>query len=180
MKLYVGNATRQILDLTCRIPDVVSIYRQKIPVGCQVLVASGQLNTPQIDAVIDQLAVYGLVRIDEIDRTKPFIGMCYSVDKPIPNKRLILAMDHNIGVLTERGKTMRKEAAVVTSLAIEKQLREEGLGNLDSLDVSVVEEARKGGPDNPAPIAEGVIVSRSVEAAKVARSKSDKRAARAH
>ena len=164
MKLFIGNATRQILDLTCRIPEIASIYRQKIPVGCQVIVAGGQLNGPQIDAVIAQLGVYGLVKIDELDRTRPFIGMCYSLDKPIPNKRLILAMDHNIGVLTERGKTMRKESAVVTSLAIEKQLKEEGLGALDSLDMSIVEEEKKGGPDNPAPIAEGVLVSRNSDA----------------
>jgi len=159
MKLYVANAAKQVIDLTCRIPGLGSLYRQTIPIGCQIVVG-GDLDLTQVNEVVRQLSGYGLTKYDELDRAKPFVGLCYAVDRPVPNKRILFAMEHNAKVLVERGKEMRAQAAVATNNAIERTLVEEGLGNIEALDVTVVEEENRHGPSNPEPIAEGVLVTK--------------------
>lgn len=162
MKLYVANATKQVIDLTCRIPELGSLYRKMIPIGCQIAVG-GDLNIEQVESVVGQLSVYGLTEVSALDRAKPFVGLCYSVDKPVPNKRLLIALDHNDKVLVERGKRMRAEAAVSTNNAIEKSLKEADLGTLGELDVTIVEQENRHGPSNPNPVAEGILVSKNVD-----------------
>lgn len=158
MQLYIGNATRQIVEFVYRLPETPGARNQSVPIGGQVRV-SGDLSRVQIDAIIDQHAKYGLVHVDAIDRTKPFIGLCYSVDRPISSDKLGRAMNHNMEVLTNLGKQFRQEAAVAENNRIEQHIAEEKMPiNLKDFEVSIVEESRK---DSPAPqFAEGIRVSK--------------------
>lgn len=152
MKLYVANCTNQVQDFIYRLPETASSRQQRIEIGGQIQI-SGTLSKMDIDAVIEQHTKYGMVSVDEIDRTRQFIGICYSVDKPVDLKYVARAFDINKYVLDERGKTIRQEAAIAVSNSVEEQ----GAG-LTALDMSVVEEQT---PKNPDPkIAEGVRVSR--------------------
>lgn len=158
-KLYVANCTQQNQDFVYRVPDAVnSVRRQPIPIGGQILI-SGDLDEAAVNYIVSQHARYGLVRVDEIDRTKPFIGMCYDVDRPIPAKRIMIALEHNQDVLVGLGKKIREESAVALNNLVENNLQNSGLpGNVTNVEISAVEQETA---RNPSPsFAEGVRVRR--------------------
>jgi hypothetical protein len=136
--MYIANCTQQVQDFIYRLPETPGPRSQRIDIGSQVQI-SGDLSTPDIDAIVRQHATYGLVSVDEVDRTKPFVGLCYSVDKPVPVAKIKSAIAHNYDVMVERGKELRKEAAVAT----ESSLVERGAGPA-ALEMSVVEETKDG------------------------------------
>lgn len=155
MQLYVANCTKQDHDFTYRIPEEAGVKKQKIPAGTQIPVFAKGLNKMQIDSVVEHHAKYGLVSFDEIDRTRPFVGLCYAVDRPIPINSILKAMEHNDGVLTKLGQQIRKDAAVATNAAIVDGTD----ANLRSLEMSVVEEeSPNGAPEGRKLLAEGVRV----------------------
>jgi hypothetical protein len=160
MKMYVGNCTQQLQDFVYRVPEQTSPRRQTIGIGEQILV-SGDLSQRDLDYILEQHGKYGLIRVDEIDRTRPFIGMCWS-DKPIPDKRMMYAIEHNADVLVDRGRTIRTEAALAVSSYAENQHAQSGLpGSIRQVETQAVEQATAKNP-NPT-FAEGVRVSRAAD-----------------
>lgn len=164
MKLYIGNATRQLQDFTYRLPEVPGVRNQMILIGGQIAI-SGDLNKRQIDAIIDQHEPYGLVAIEDIDRTRPFVGLCYSVDREIVPGAIEKLMRHNTGVLVERGKSLRVAAAVVEENRISNQLSDNDMRPLRNFEMSVVEENPQPSADGTEPVAEGFRIKREAEAA---------------
>ena len=159
MRLYVANATKQNFDFMYRLPEVTGIRMQTIPIGGQVQI-TGELTTPQVDSIIAQHTKYGMVAVDEIDRSRNFTGLCYSIDKPVPVAKIMTAVRLNTNVLQERGRRMRQEAAVAENNRIEQTLIENDIpGTLNKLEVSVVEE--KDRTDGEPMVAEGVRVTRN-------------------
>lgn len=160
MKMFVANTTRQVVDFNYRLPENNGMRAQKIPVGQQIQL-TGDLTTPQIDAVVKHWGRYGLVEVREIDRTKPFIGVCYSIDTPVPVSAIQRALSHNQQVLVDRGRETRKAAAIAESQTLNQSLEDNNLpADLRNLEMSVVEEnpAPRGDGEEPA-INEGVRVS---------------------
>lgn len=162
MKLYIANTTRQNVDFYYRVPEIPGAPRmQKISIGGQILV-SGDLNTPQIEAILSQHAPYGIVSADELDRVKGYVGLCFSIDKPVPAHKIERAMNENISILVRRGQQTRRESAVATSALIETELSEKSRPEiLKNFEASIVEENPevRGTEAGPA-IAEGVRVNR--------------------
>ena len=145
MQLFVANTTKQIQAFACAVPEMTGIKIAMIPIGQQIPVF-GDLNRPQIDAIIEQHRRYGMVSADEVDRTKPFIGMCYSEGKKIPLGKLMHAFDHNREVLEARGAELRKLAAIQVSNQIEGELgRVVQDPTLKAFDVTLTEEDSKEG-----------------------------------
>jgi|SRR5580765_1190204 len=142
MRLYIGNCTQQIVELPYRVIESAGVRFQKIGIGQQTPI-SGDLNQPQVDYIIEQLSKYGLMEFSEVKSTRGHVGLVYSVDKPIPSITLEYGMRQNKNVLINKGKETRKLAAVAINNAIETNLAENELANLDKLEVSIVEE------DNP-------------------------------
>ena len=138
MKLYVANTTQQVQDFQYRMPDSLKIYKQTIAIGGQIQVP-GDISTADIDFIVEQHAIYGMVDVKDIDRTKPYIGLCYSVDKHVNVERVKYALIHNNEVLVERGREIRKEAAVSVNNIIEEKT-----GGANSLEMSVEEIETKG------------------------------------
>lgn len=159
MKLFIANATRQNYDFVYRVPEVVGLRSQFIPMGGQIEV-SGDLNQPQIDDIIKQYEKYGLVPIDEVGRVRRFSGLCYSVGKQIRPDAIERLMRHNNQALVERGRKIREETAVAQNNALENMIEESGRPEtLSRFEMSVVEE----NPDEreeSEPIAEGIRVTR--------------------
>lgn len=162
MKLYIANATKQRIDFMYRVPEQAGVRNQPIDIGSQILISGSELmNTKQVDSIIDQHRPYGLVNVDEVDRTKGFAGMFYSVNDPISGVKIMRAVQHNTAVLQERGKQIRKEAAIVGNQLLENSMSEQEIpGNLKATEFSVVEENHDDRDENPA-LAEGVRVTRS-------------------
>ncbi|MBV8060474.1 MAG: hypothetical protein JO253_02970 [Alphaproteobacteria bacterium] len=143
-KLYVANCTKQDHHFLFRVPEInrESPFHMKIGVGkCEQIYKED--STDVLDAIIRQHTDYGLVRVDEVDRTKEFIGMCYQIDKPINVDAIVRAINHNDEVLAQRGVELRKETAVAISEQAAREAREVG-GALTSMEVSIEEVVENG------------------------------------
>jgi hypothetical protein len=165
-ELYIGNVSKQIYQFCYRSPERPGVIVQTIPIGGQIRISpNGQhvnLSTPEIDAILEQHKVYGLVSIDDIDRMRgPFDGICYSIGKQISVEKLRRAMVKKDDSLKDFGKTMRQEAA----LAVNSQIEEQIGSPLRQLEMSFQEEEPKGGyTDDTDHVAEGVRVTREAVA----------------
>lgn len=163
MHLYIANGTNQVQDFIYRLPETTSPRQQMIPIGGQIKIA-GDLNKPQIDAIVEQHAIYGLVAAEDIDLTvdsagkRTMVNLCYSVGKEVNIAKIIRMIENNKGVQTERGKQHRIEAAVALNTALEDQMP--GQSALNKLDISVVEERRDQTDESPV-ISEGISVTRT-------------------
>ena len=161
MKLFIANASKQHHSFIWRLPGMPGVRNQTIPIGGQIQV-SGVETKVEIDCILDQHRQYGLLSVQEIEREHTsFHGLCYSVDAPVSIPKLQLAMERNIQALTAQGKKNREEAAIFVNNEIENGLQESGTeAGLKNLEMSVVEEEKRGGDEAPR-IAEGVRITRA-------------------
>lgn len=139
MKLYVANTTKQDHDFVYRILESTRLHQQPVPSGQQVQIYKDD-TSDVINAIVAQHERYGLVKVDEIDRTKPFIGLCYSVDKPIPVSKIMYVAEHNDDVLAEQGQKGRMDSVA----ALGENLNRATEGKLNALEVEVVESRKPG------------------------------------
>lgn len=164
MKLYIGNATKQHQDFVYNVPipgtDRFRAIGQRIEIGQQVQI-SGDLSRARVDDIIQQHARYGLVAVTEIEYVNDFVGLCYSVDTPIRADKMHRLMLHNVGVLAERGREIRKESSIASNDHLESTLNESGHpANLKFSEISIVEEDADRRNNNDSPMAEGYRVQR--------------------
>lgn len=144
MKVFVANTTRQVQDFVWRSIGGRAPHRMRIDVGQQVQLP-GEWNTEDVAYLEDQHRRYGLVPVDEIDRTRDFIGICFSVDKPISVEKIRRALTTNQQVLEERGRTLRQHAAVAVAAQVQADHPDAGL---TALEMTIQEERKDGGtPD---------------------------------
>jgi hypothetical protein len=144
-KMYIANCTNQVQDFQYRLPESNKIYKQPISIGDQIRL-SGDLSTPDIEAIISQHQIYGLVPVSEIDRSKDFVGLCWQLDRPIDVEKVKRALAVNMRVLDARGKEIRKEAAVAVSNSVEAELSNTP-DRLKALEFSIEEQPNKDGRD---------------------------------
>jgi hypothetical protein len=135
MKMFIANCTKQVVSFIYRLPEVSASRQQQIEIGGQIQI-SGDLTKIEVDAIIEQHTKYGLVAADELDRSKPFIGLCYSIDKPVRVGKVEQAIEHNDKVLEQRGAQTRKESA----LAVASQVEQNSPGGLTALEMTVEQE----------------------------------------
>jgi len=142
--LYVANASKQRHDFIYRIPEETAVRRQQIAPGGQITVYQPNASPDVLHKIIDQHKVYGLIDVAEIDRRKPFVGLCYSFDKPIKVEKIMYADEHNAGVLTEVSQEARKLSAAALHEAINRVT--EGAAKLDALELEVIEQNKPSDP----------------------------------
>ena len=141
--LYIGNATRQMLDFQYRTGRNAPVRAQPIPPGAQVKI-SGDLSAAQIAYIVDKHAKYGVVNAEEIGE-KGFHGTCYSVGKPITGQRLALLMDRNLDALIVQGREIREQSAVAQNNMLEQALAENGRPErMTELEVTIQQENEDG------------------------------------
>lgn len=165
MKMFVANMTKQNCNLYYRLPEVAAPRMQTIPIGGQIQI-SGELSQSDIDYVVQQKAKYGMVAANEIDRSKPFVGLCYSVGSPVRPAAIEKGIHHNVEVLVRRGHETRRDTAITINNRIEDDLDENRdlHTTLKGLDVSVQEVVpRTGITDDHAQLNEGFRVERDRE-----------------
>lgn len=157
-KLYIANCTQQQIKFMYRIPEDPRPYPQffYIRAGAQERLPF-ELSTPAIEAIVAAHAPYGLVRADEVDRTRPFIGMCYAVDKPVVLDKIRRALQHNQQVLNERGQEIRQAAAIAVNNVVEQQT-----ATLSELELTIEEEDPDQHQLEGDPVHEVIRVSRDV------------------
>lgn len=150
--LYVANTTKQFHDFVYRVPGSSERVRvQKIPPGEQVRIHEKDAPPQEIDGIIKQHSRYGMLPVAEIDRRRPYIGLAYSIDKPINVEKLLVGLSVNEDAAVARAKQARAEAAAATSVAIQ----EDDGPKLESMGIEVIREGK-----DIEPFAEGVEVNR--------------------
>lgn len=142
MKMFIANCTKQPWEVWFRIPGTRDARTQAIGVLGQEQI-SGDLMPEEVDAIVEQLSIYGMVHVNEVDRAKPFVGLCYSLDKPISVSKIGHTLEHNQEIMERRGEETRKAAAIKTSDFLDHQLRDQDLPNLKMLEMTIEEKAPK-------------------------------------
>jgi hypothetical protein len=163
MKMFVANATKQVVNFMYRVPETLSLRSQDIAIGSQVQL-SGDLDQAAIDYVIEQHARYGMVAADEVNRAREFTGLCYSIDKPVKMEKIETLIYHNVDKLVEFGKQMRQEAALSAGGTLDQALDDadapsDAIPKVRNFEMSVVEENHDDRDERPA-VAEGIRVTR--------------------
>lgn len=172
-RLYVANCTRRrhifayrIPDDENRLPQRDAAYMQPIEPGGQVQIGGNrrEFSTPQINAIVEQQSIYGLIYVSDIGNTTDICDSCYSIDKPVSLEQIQRLITRNDQFLAVKGTRIREAAALAAHASIEQTLREQAIpGNVNSLEMSVDEEERGSRPDDIKPVAEGVQVTPFVQ-----------------
>lgn len=163
-QLYIGNISKQIHQFAYRSLERPGVVTQTIPIGGQILVAptgtNTDLSTPEIDYIVKQHTMYGMVLVEDIDGIRsPFSGLVYCIGKPISAEKLRRAMIKKEEAMEALGKKMRQEAALAVNSQIEEQIGRP----LRQLEMSFEEEEPRGGfTDDIDHVAEGVRVTRDM------------------
>lgn len=145
MKMYVANPTHQDHEFTYRMIEGRSVIRQPIPSGGQIRLTK-EMSSEDIDYVTNHHAKYGLVRVDEVNSTRGYISLLYSIDKPINAVLIMRVHERNKSALDETGKKLRRDAAIATQAQVSKTFKEEGLPDIKAMEFEIVEEERKDAP----------------------------------
>lgn len=132
--LYVANCTKQPNDFVYRAPDEKrTLRRQMIRPGAQEMIYNKDASLGDIECILNQHLKYGLVRVSEIDRHKPFLGLCFDIDKPIKVETYMRAQDHNVDVLQRRSR----DARMLTATALHDAITRAGGAEIGIKDLHV-------------------------------------------
>lgn len=134
--LYVANTTKQAHEFVYRVPEDHQPKKVVIKAGAQVVVHAPNLPLEVVSAIVEQHERYGLMDVAELDRRKPFIGLCYRFDKPINVEKIMQADEHNFDVLEGVSSDARKVAAAAALNKISGDYS--GGAQVDSVEFEVV------------------------------------------
>jgi len=140
MKLFIANTTKQRQIFAFRKLETGRLIQIPINHGDQMMVLDG--STEEIEAVIQHHQVYGLIDSTKIDQSQVFVGLCYSINKPVSSSVIEKTIRDNDIHLT-RGAHGRRQASVA---ALDGKLREGDTGYSGEMEVSA--EQTKGRDDN--------------------------------
>jgi hypothetical protein len=157
-ELFIANTTKRHHDFDYRIPENPKLIRQSIRAGEQVRIG-GDLRSEDIQAIIDQHIQYGLISANDVKRSADFVGLCYSIGKPVPAANVMTAFEQNDGVLTKRGEEIRKAAAIAFDASVAASIP--GVG--PETTTEIVEDVKRSDPNYDQKVNEVIEVSRSVK-----------------
>ena len=140
MKLFIANTTKQRQIFAYRKLETGRLVQIPIKHGEQMMVLDG--STEEVDSVIQHHQVYGLIDSTKIDQSQAFVGLCYSINKPVSASVIEKTIRDNDIHMT-RGAHNRRQASVA---ALDSSLRESGTGYSGEMEVSA--EQAKGRDDN--------------------------------
>lgn len=141
-KLYIANCTKQRHDFLYRAPEQKHHVKEPIEIGAQIMVWK-DAPREELIGIVEQHEIYGLIPVSDIDRTKHFVGMCYSFDKPIDVNKIMYTVENNDSVLEAGALEARKESAQVISHSLGQIAQDSGNG-LNSVEVEIQEMTRPG------------------------------------
>jgi hypothetical protein len=138
--LYIANTTKQHVHFYYRLPEEPTPRFDEIRVGAQARIG-GDLSHEVIQRIIKQHEPYGLRAEAELPRAKGFVGLCYSIDKPVKLDSLYGTFESNDTALNERAEERREESAAAIAEGIQSTLQASG-GAVSRSEVEVVEDTR--------------------------------------
>lgn len=136
MSLFIANCTKQTHSFIFRVPESQATQKREIPPGGQVQIFDDGVPPAHVDNVIRQHERYGLIDAAAIDRTKAFIGICYSTVKPVTVNRIMSAVENNEQALTNMAGESRRNAVAAMHQSMSDS------GPLNTLEVELVEDKK--------------------------------------
>ena len=130
MKLYVANTTKQNHKFTFRLPEMKYNKIVEIKAGSQMMVHDG--STDELESIISHHAIYGLKEAKKLDQQQEYVGLCYSIDKPVTYGNIENAIRDNDEKLTKSAHE-RRQAALA---GIDQALKNQNIGYEGSLEIS--------------------------------------------
>jgi hypothetical protein len=144
-KLFVANTSKQHHDFAYRLAEDKNIRIETIRIGSQVCVGGDSLTHEMIAKIIEQHAPYGLRDAKTLSGVKDFVGLCYSIDKPVPMDNMLVLFEKNDVVLNDRAADRREDIAA--SIAHNTQAQMEGADvTLQRTEVEIEEQTKDGAP----------------------------------
>lgn len=154
MRLYISNVTSQRRVVFYRLDFVNegnpaaranNLKNITIDAGKQITIG-GDLTPEQAQMIMDQLAIYGAVGVEEINRL-PRVKIPYvlSFGKEIPMRIIRMVDEHNKNLLTNEGNKRREQAAIAAHPLVDQQI-----DNLKRFDVEMLEVPPE--PGDPEPV----------------------------
>lgn len=158
--LYVANCTKQIHDFVFRRPEAMNTSAPvSIPPGQQREIARN-LSVQDVDYIINQHRAYGMRSEREALLERTFVGLCYSLDKPVTVNTLLERLTSNDAFLRENASEIRKGTAAAIADKLQSNIQQSGQpGQVERVEVEVVEQPKTGSSKTPE-LAEGVEVTR--------------------
>lgn len=142
MSLFISNTSKNYQEVNFRIPGNNRHFTVKIsPGGQEEIYKDGTLDDHKM--IIEQLKPYGLKSVEEIDRSKEFIGLCYQFGKAVPVDRQVEVFRHNDSVIMKEAQERRQEAAIAMDDALSRSAQETG-ARFNGLEVEIEEQQQKG------------------------------------
>lgn len=139
--LYVANTSKQHHHFYYRLPEEPTARYEEIRIGTQARIGGEDLSLEIINRIIKQHEPYGLKAESDLGRTRGYVGLCYSIDKPVKMDSLLGAFESNDKALNERAEDLREETAVAVANGIQSTLEASG-GTMNRAEVETVEDTR--------------------------------------
>lgn len=154
MKLFIANTTKQRHVFTFRVLETGRLRQIPIEHGSQMAVLDG--STDEIEAVIKHHQVYGLIDASKIDQSRQFVGLCYSIDKPVSANIIEKTIRDNDDHLT-RNAHNRRQASVA---ALDTSLRESGIGYEGEMEFSAEQAKGRDETDDTPTVNEKIVTEK--------------------
>ncbi|HIB9044498.1 hypothetical protein [Atlantibacter hermannii] len=154
MKLFIANTTKQRHIFTFRVLETGRLRQIPIEHGSQMAVLDG--STDEIEAVIKHHQVYGLIDASKIDQSRQFVGICYSIDKPVSANIIEKTIRDNDDHLT-RNAHNRRQASVA---ALDTSLRESGIGYDGEMEFSAEQAKGRDETDDTPTVNEKIVTEK--------------------
>jgi hypothetical protein len=155
-KVYIANCTPQNHTANFRGPESRKPLSLAIGSGRQVL--AGDLSTPEVDAMVDQLGRYGLVHVDEAGKSGRKVTFLYSTGTPLPASAILRVAERNKGILRDEGAERRKLSAVAANAVMNSDETP-----IDKLETSIEEVSSGDFGGDSENIAEGIKIDNKAD-----------------
>lgn len=117
MQLHIANATKQDHDFLYRIKGTQKTNLLPIKKGGQVSISG---DREELEDIVAQHRVYGIVDVKDFSKALKFSGMIYSFSGPINVDRIYEALERHDDVIDETAQLVREQSAAATNAAIEE------------------------------------------------------------
>lgn len=125
-RLFICNTSKQHHDFTYKLPHENTFRMESIRSGSQIRLAM-DMTADVIAEIIHQHTPYGLKDANKLSSVKEYVGLCYSIDKPVPLDNLLYLFETNGPKLNERAQVKREEVAVATAEQLSERMQELGV-----------------------------------------------------
>jgi hypothetical protein len=140
-KLYIANTSKQHHQFCYRLGEEKNYRTEEIPVGHQVLIGGGRLSHEQIAYILAQHEDKNLRDSTQISKIHEYVGLCYRLERPVDNDRVMLMFEQNDKYLNEGAADRREAVSAAVANRLEQRSHQIG-APLNRTEVEVREDTK--------------------------------------